>query len=112
MPGSGEDFGARPDCPAATLLFIADHHRTGGELTRPGQAPGAARGDAPSMTSEDSTAQLDLFRRRRELRHALATVEAAIAQHDGDGAETARLAGLRIDLLAALELTELLLARH
>jgi len=62
------------------------------------------------MASEDSTAQLDLFRRRRELRHALATVDAAIAQHDAQSPETARLAGLRVDLLAALELTELLLA--
>jgi hypothetical protein len=63
------------------------------------------------MAAEDSTAQLDLFRRRRELKQALATVEAAIAQQRGETPETAKLQGLRVDLLAALELTELLLER-
>jgi len=63
------------------------------------------------MASDDSTAHLDLFRRRRDLRHALATVEAAIEQHAEESPETVKLEGLRTDLLAALELTELLLAR-
>ena len=63
------------------------------------------------MAAEDSTAQLDLFRRRRELKQALATVEAAIAKQPGETPETAKLQGLRVDLLAALELTELLLER-
>ena len=64
------------------------------------------------MAAEDSTAQLDLFRRRRELKQALATVEAAIGQQPGETPETAKLQGLRVDLLAALELTELLLERR
>ena len=55
--------------------------RLGGELTRTGQAPAVARGNALAWPPTNSTAQLDLFRRRRDLRHALATVEAAIAQH-------------------------------
>jgi hypothetical protein len=63
------------------------------------------------MAFADSTAQLDGFRRRRELREALATVEAAIAQHGEESPATVKLEGLRWDLLAALELTELLLAR-
>jgi hypothetical protein len=64
------------------------------------------------VATDDSAAQLDLFRRRRELRHALATVEAALDQHADDRTETARLEGLRGDLLAALELAELLLERR
>ena len=61
------------------------------------------------MASEESTARLDGFRRRRELRHALATVEAAIAQHAGESTDLVKLEGLRRDLLPALELNELLL---
>jgi hypothetical protein len=54
------------------------------------------------MASDGSTAHLDLFRRRRDLRHALATVEAAIEQHAEESPETVKLEGLRTDLLAAL----------
>jgi hypothetical protein len=63
------------------------------------------------MASDGSAARLDLFRRRRDLRHALATVEAAIAQHGEESPDTANLEGLRRDLLTALQLTELLLGR-
>jgi hypothetical protein len=63
------------------------------------------------MPSEDSTARLDGFRRRRELRHALATVEAAIEQHAGERTDLVKLEGLRRDLLAALQLNELLLEK-
>lgn len=61
------------------------------------------------MASQDPTARLDGFRRRRELRHALATVEAAIAQRARESTDLVKLEGLRSDLLAALELNELLL---
>jgi hypothetical protein len=60
---------------------------------------------------------LDFYRRRVQLRHALVTVEAAIAlREERTPAESeptpADLEGLREDLLVALWLTEVLLSRH
>ena len=63
------------------------------------------------MAARGSAARLDHYRRRRALRHALVTVEAAIAQHGEESPDTAKLEGLQRDLLAALQLTELLLGR-
>jgi hypothetical protein len=64
---------------------------------------------------EHSSGPIDVYRRRRELRHALATVEAAIAvrdDHDSGRSDTVNLEGLREDLLVALWLTETVLRKH
>ena len=67
------------------------------------------------MKFERAPAPIDVYRRRLQLRHALVTVEAAIALRDEPGAgssETDNLEGLREDLLVALWLTEALLAKR
>jgi hypothetical protein len=67
------------------------------------------------VQSEHSPVPIDVYRRRAQLRHALVTIEAAIAQRDErdpGGSETVNLEGLREDLLVALWLTEILLSKH
>jgi hypothetical protein len=67
------------------------------------------------MTSGHSPTSIDVYRRRLQLRHALVTVEAAIALRDepgSDRSDTVDLEGLREDLLVALWLTEILLSKH
>jgi hypothetical protein len=67
------------------------------------------------VTFDHSPTPIDIYRRRRELRHALATVEAAIAvrdDHDSGRSDTVNLEGLREDLLVVLWLTETLLPKH
>jgi hypothetical protein len=67
------------------------------------------------VTSGYSSTQIDVYRRRVELRHALATVEAAIALRDERGSASSdevNLEGLREDLLMALWLTEILLSKR
>jgi hypothetical protein len=60
-----------------------------------------------------SPTRIDAYRRRVELRHALTTVEEAIALRDESGSAcSANLDGLREDLLVALWLTEILLAKR
>jgi hypothetical protein len=67
------------------------------------------------VTFEPSPAPINVYRRRLQLRQALATVEAAIALREEPGAggsETVKLGGLREDLLVALWLTEVVLAKR
>jgi hypothetical protein len=69
------------------------------------------------MESEHAPTPLDMYRRRAQLRHALATVEAAIVVDDeriagGEEPAVANLEGLREDLLVALWLTEVFLSNH
>jgi hypothetical protein len=67
------------------------------------------------MALEHVPTPIELFRRRRELRGALVTVDAAIAlrnERGPRGAETVDFDGLREDLLVALWLTEAQLARR
>jgi hypothetical protein len=84
-------------------------------LTTLGQARRILTGNPRGVTFEHSPGPIDVYRRRRELRHALATVEAAIAvrdDHDSGRLDTVNLEGLREDLLVALWLTETLLRKH
>jgi hypothetical protein len=67
------------------------------------------------VTSGYSSRPIDAYRRRAELRHALATVEAAIALRDERGSDASNkvnLEGLREDLLTALWLTEILVSKR
>lgn len=65
------------------------------------------------MTPGRSPTQIEAYRRRIELRQALATVEAAILLRDEHGpASPVNLEGLRDDLLAALWLCEILLMKR
>lgn len=65
------------------------------------------------MTPGRSPTQIEAYRRRVELRHALATVEEAIALRDERGSAcSVNLEGLREDLLVALWLCEILLAKR
>ena len=67
------------------------------------------------MTSAPSPAPIDVYRRRLQLRHALVSVEAAIAlreEPNSGGSESVNLEALQEDLLAALWLTETLLAQR
>jgi hypothetical protein len=67
------------------------------------------------VTSGYSCRPIDAYRRRAELRHALATVEAAIALRDERGSDASNkvnLEGLREDLLTALWLTEILVSKR
>jgi hypothetical protein len=80
-----------------------------------GQARRILPGDPQKVKFERAPAPIDVYRRRLQLRHALVTVEAAIALRDEPGAgssETDNLEGLREDLLVALWLTEALLAKR
>jgi hypothetical protein len=64
------------------------------------------------VTPGRSPTQIEAYRRRVELQHALATVEAAIALRvEGGSACSVNLEGLREDLLVALWLCEILLAK-
>jgi hypothetical protein len=77
----------------------------------------ASLGEAQSMESGHAPTPIDIYRRRAQLRHALATVEAAIVLSDeraacGDEPVVVNLEGLREDLLVALWLTEVLLSNH
>jgi hypothetical protein len=72
-------------------------------------------GNPQVVRFERSTAPIDVYRRRLQLRHALITVEAAIALRDKPGAggsATVNLEGLREDLLVALWLTDVLLGKR
>jgi len=83
-------------------------------LTKLGQAGRIVPGNPQKVKFEHSAAPIDVYRRRLELRHALATVEAAIAlrdQPDRGGSETVNLESLREDLLVALWLVEGLLEK-
>ena len=65
------------------------------------------------MTPGRPPAQIEAYRRRVELRHALATVEEAIALRDERGSAcSVNLEGLREDLLVALWLCEVLLTKR
>jgi len=67
------------------------------------------------VESRPSPAPIDVYRHRAQLRQALLTVEEAIVlrgECGPDSSEPVNLEGLRDDLLAALWLTEILLARH
>jgi hypothetical protein len=65
------------------------------------------------VTSGRSPTQIEAHRRLLELRHALATVEAAIALRNERGSAcSVNLEGLREDLLVALWLCEILLAKR
>jgi hypothetical protein len=65
------------------------------------------------VTPGRSPTQIEACKRRVELRHALATVEEAIALRDERGAAcSVNLEGLREDLLVALWLCEILLTKH
>ena len=84
-------------------------------LTRLGQARQILPGNPQEVRFERSPAPIDVYSRRLQLRHALITVEAAIALRDEPGAggsETANLEGLREDLLVALWLTDVLLGKR
>jgi hypothetical protein len=65
------------------------------------------------VTPGRSPTQIDAYKRRVELRRALATVEEAIALRDERGSAcTVNLEGLQEDLLAALWLCEILLTKR
>jgi hypothetical protein len=65
------------------------------------------------VTPGRSPTQIDAYKRRVELRRALATVEEAIALRDERGsASSVNLEGLREDLLVALWLCEILLTKR
>jgi hypothetical protein len=86
-------------------------------LTWLGQAVDSAWSKALEMQSGPAPTPLDFYRRRVQLRHALVTVEAAIAlREERTPAESepapVDLERLREDLLVALWLTEVLLSRH
>jgi hypothetical protein len=79
-----------------------------------GQARWIVPSNPQGVTSEYSSTPIDVYRRRVELRHTLATVEAAIALRDERGSDSSskvNLEGLREDLLVALWLTEIVLAK-
>ena len=72
-------------------------------------------GNPQDVTSGYSSTPIDVYRRRVELRHALATVEAAIAlrgERGSDSSSKVNLEGLREDLLVALWLTEIPLSKR
>ena len=80
-----------------------------------GQAGRIVSGNPEHVESRPSPTPIDVYRHRTQLRHALVTVEAAImlrGECGPDSSEPANLEGLRDDLLAALWLTEILLAKH
>jgi hypothetical protein len=80
-----------------------------------GQAGRILRGHSQEVKFEHSTVPIDVYRRRLQLRHALVAVDAAIALQDEPregGSETVNLEGLREDLLVALWLVEVLLAKR
>jgi len=80
-----------------------------------GQTGRILPGNHQEVTFEHTPAPIDVYRRRLELRHAPVTVEGAIALRDEPGAggsETVNLEGLREDLLVALWLTEIVLAKR